>query len=81
MLLQTAFHAVDGAAADFQAAVDGRGVDAGFEELDDLLLDLVALFAAAGHCFFLFCFAGEEVAMVVLVMAVLVPGVLMWWVG
>ena len=49
VLLQAAFHAVDGAPADFQAAVDGRGVYACFQELDDLLLDLGALLAAAGH--------------------------------
>jgi hypothetical protein len=29
--------------------VDGGGVYAGFQELDDLLLDLGALLAAAGH--------------------------------
>jgi hypothetical protein len=49
VLLQTSFHAVDRAAADFQAAVDGCRVDAGFEELDDLLLHVGSLFAAAGH--------------------------------
>lgn len=49
MLLQAALHAVNGAAANFQAAVDGGGVYAGFQELDDLLLDLGALLAAAGH--------------------------------
>lgn len=49
VLLQTAFHAVDGAPADFQTAVDGGGVYAGFQELDDLLLDMSALLAAAGH--------------------------------
>jgi hypothetical protein len=54
MLLQTAFHAVDGAPADFQTAVDGGGVYAGFQELDDLLLDMGALLAAAGHCICVF---------------------------
>ena len=49
VLLQAAFHAVDGAPADFQAAVDGGEVYACFQELDDLLLDLGALLAAAGH--------------------------------
>ena len=60
VLLQAAFHAVDGAPADFQAAVDGRGVYACFQELDDLLLDLGALLAAAGHCLLcLFCRVGR----------------------
>lgn len=49
MLLETSLHAVDGASTNFQAAVDGCRVDAGFEKLDDLLLHRVALFAAAGH--------------------------------
>jgi hypothetical protein len=49
MLLQTSFHAIDRAAADFQAAVDGCWVDAGFEEFDDLLLHVGGLFATAGH--------------------------------
>ena len=61
VLLQAAFRAVDGAPADFQAAVDGRGVNACFQELDDLLLDLGALLAAAGHCvlcFVFYCWVG-----------------------
>ena len=30
VLLKASLHAIDGAAADFEAAVDGRGIDAGF---------------------------------------------------
>lgn len=49
MLLQASLHAVYRAPPDLQTAVDGGGVYACFQELDDLLLDMVALFATAGH--------------------------------
>lgn len=49
MLLQATLHAIDAAPSHLQAAVDGGGIDPGFEEFDDLLLYIGALLAAARH--------------------------------
>lgn len=49
MLLQTSLHAIDGAPAHFQAAVDCRGIKPGFEEFFDLLLNFGVLLATSRH--------------------------------
>ena len=49
MQLQTSLHAVDTAAADFQAPVDGRRVEASLEQFLDVLLHLRRLLARARH--------------------------------
>lgn len=49
MLLQATLHAIDAAPSHLQSAVDGGGIDAGFEKLDDLLLDIGTLLATARH--------------------------------
>ena len=49
MQLQASLHAVDAAAADFQAPVDGGRVEASFKQLLDVLLHLRRLLARARH--------------------------------
>ena len=49
MLLQASFHAIDGATPDLETAVDGRRVEACFQQLFDVLLHLWRLLASAWH--------------------------------
>jgi hypothetical protein len=49
MLLQATLHAIDTAPPDLQTAVDSGGINACFEELDNLLLHICALLATARH--------------------------------
>lgn len=49
MLLQAPFHAVDAAPSNLQAPVDGRRVEARFQQLLDVLLHVRWLLAGTGH--------------------------------